>query len=38
MNVLLERSDLLIVDNLMFSHGRRAFVGDRDVLVAIADR
>lgn len=38
MDVLLERSDLLIVDNLMFSHGRRAFAGDRDVLVAIADR
>jgi alpha-ketoglutarate-dependent taurine dioxygenase len=37
-SVRLTTSDLLLVDNFLVSHGRKAFDGDRRVLVALADR
>ena len=33
----LRRGDLLLLDNLILAHGRTAFVGDRSILVALAD-
>jgi alpha-ketoglutarate-dependent taurine dioxygenase len=29
--------DLLLIDNVLVGHGRRPFVGDRRVLVAMSD-
>ncbi len=36
-HVELQRSDLLILDNILVSHGRTAFSGQRDLLVALID-
>lgn len=31
-----EKSDLLVLDNLLVSHGRKAFAGERRILVAMS--
>lgn len=31
-----QRNDLLLLDNMLYSHGRESFVGDRQVLVGMA--
>jgi alpha-ketoglutarate-dependent taurine dioxygenase len=36
--LLLDHGDLLILDNLIFAHGRKPFTGDRRVLVVLSDR
>jgi alpha-ketoglutarate-dependent taurine dioxygenase len=33
----LERGDILIIDNILMAHGRSPFVGERKLLVALAD-
>jgi alpha-ketoglutarate-dependent taurine dioxygenase len=35
--VTLEKSDLVLIDNTLVSHGRRPFTGHRNLLVALAD-
>jgi alpha-ketoglutarate-dependent taurine dioxygenase len=37
-NVAWKKNDLLILDNMLWAHGRRAFLGSRRVLVAMTQR
>lgn len=36
--ILLQRSDVLLLNNIAFSHGRKAYNGERKILVALSDR